>query len=113
MNLMPCATDCCFTTEPSKPVVALQLGIRPEDIGVTDAGCGKCDGVVQVSEYLGAVFFQYFDCGELGLLIVRSSGAMPNIEGQTIGLSFEKENLQFFGVETVYGLLALSQDFVG
>ncbi|MCF2904978.1 sn-glycerol-3-phosphate ABC transporter ATP-binding protein UgpC [Octadecabacter sp. CECT 8868] len=99
MNLMPCTTDGGFTTAPSKPAGAVQLGIRPEHIGISDAGGGHCDGVVQVSEYLGADFFHYVDCGPLGLLTVRSSGAMPDIEGQAVGLSFEKENLHFFGTD--------------
>jgi multiple sugar transport system ATP-binding protein len=97
MNLMPCQTQDGFTTAPSKPEGAVQLGIRPEHIGITDQGGGHCNGTVQVSEYLGADFFHYVDCGPLGLLTVRSSGAMPDIEGQTVGLKFEEENLHFFG----------------
>jgi len=97
MNLMPSAGDDGFSNKPVIKDGAVQLGIRPEHIGIGDAGTGHCDGVVQVSEYLGADFFHYIDCGPLGLLTVRSSGAMPDIEGQTVGLSFELENLHFFG----------------
>ncbi len=60
---------------------------------------GHCDGVVQVSEYLGADFFHYVDCGPLGLLTVRTTGAMHDIEGQTVGLEFESGNLHFFGAD--------------
>ncbi len=97
MNLIPCIDDNGFTSTPAMKTGAVQLGIRPEHIGIGEAGSGHCDGTVQVSEYLGADFFHYIDCGPLGLLTVRSSGAMPNIEGQTVGLSFEPDNLHFFG----------------
>lgn len=99
MNLMACATDAGFTSRPNLKPGAVQLGIRPEHIGIVDQGAGHCDGVVQVSEYLGADFFHYIDCGPLGLLTVRTSGAFPDIEGQTVGLKFEAENLHFFGAD--------------
>ena len=106
MNLMACGTSGDqFTLEGGSggPLGsdarrgAVHLGIRPEHIAVVDQGAGHCDGVVQVSEYLGADFFHYVDCGPLGLLTVRTSGAFPDIEGQTVGLNFEADNLHFFG----------------
>ena len=96
MNLMPCETAEGFTMSPDKPKGAVQLGVRPEHIAIGKPSTGHCDGTVQVSEYLGADFFHYIDCGALGLLTVRSSGAMPDIEGKTVGLTFEKANLHFF-----------------
>ena len=99
MNLMGCEMENGFTAQPDLKSGAVQLGIRPEHIGVVDKGAGNCDGVVQVSEYLGADYFHYIDCGPLGLLTVRTSGAFPDIEGQTVGLQFESENLHFFGAD--------------
>ncbi|CTQ49441.1 ABC transporter ATP-binding protein [Jannaschia donghaensis] len=108
MNLMPCTTsDGQFVLDGGNGGAlgsdgrsgAVQLGIRPEHIDIGAPGTGHCDGVVQVSEYLGADFFHYVDCGPLGLLTVRSSGAMDDIEGQTIGLTFENANLHFFGAD--------------
>ena len=99
MNLMGCDTENGFTAQPDLKSGAVQLGIRPEHIGVVDNGAGNCDGVVQVSEYLGADYFHYIDCGPLGLLTVRTSGAFPDIEGQTVGLKFESDNLHFFGAD--------------
>lgn len=104
MNLMPCTTaDGKFALEGggNGPISetrdgAVQLGIRPEHIGIADVGAGHCDGVVQISEYLGADFFHYVDCGPLGLLTVRTPGAFEDIEGKTIGLKFEHDNLHFF-----------------
>ena len=75
---------------------ATQIGIRPEHIAVVAAGQGDCDGTVQVSEYLGADYFHYIDCGPLGVMTVRTSGAHDEIEGQTVGLKFAAENLHFF-----------------
>ncbi|MEP5154275.1 sn-glycerol-3-phosphate ABC transporter ATP-binding protein UgpC [Planktotalea sp.] len=99
MNLMSCADMTAFTRAPELKDGGVQLGIRPEHIGIVDAGSGHCDGVVQVSEYLGADFFHYIDCGPLGLLTVRTSGAMHDIEGQTVGLNFESDNLHMFGAD--------------
>lgn len=99
MNLMGCETENGFTAQPDLKSGAVQLGIRPEHIGVVDKGAGNCDGVVQVSEYLGADYFHYIDCGPLGLLTVRTSGAFPDIEGQAVGLKFESDNLHFFGAD--------------
>ncbi|MDA9136283.1 ABC transporter ATP-binding protein [Ascidiaceihabitans sp.] len=97
MNLMPCVTDAGYTSLPPTKNGAAQLGIRPEHIGITEVGSGHCNGVIQVSEYLGADFFHYVDCGPLGLLTVRTPGAFEDIEGQTVGLMFETDNLHFFG----------------
>ena len=106
MNLMPCSTrEGHFTLEGggNGPLGsdnrdgAVQLGIRPEHIAITKEGAGHCDGIVQVSEYLGADFFHYVDCGPLGLLTVRTPGAHEDIEGKKVGLKFEQDNLHFFG----------------
>ena len=99
MNLMPCATEDGYTARPTLKDGAVQLGIRPEHIAITDTGQGHVDGTVQVSEYLGADFFHYVDCGPLGLLTVRTPGAFEDIEGKTVGLKFEEQNLHFFGAD--------------
>jgi multiple sugar transport system ATP-binding protein len=105
MNLMPCTSAAGkFNLAgggsgllSDKRAGAVQLGIRPEHIAVMEPGAGHCDGVVQVSEYLGADFFHYIDCGPLGLLTVRTPGAFEDIEGKSVGLKFEEDNLHFFG----------------
>lgn len=75
---------------------AVQLGARPEHINVVLPGAGHCDGVVQVSEYLGADYFHYVDCGELGLVTVRTPGSADDLEGQNVGLQFDTNRLHFF-----------------
>lgn len=106
MNLMPCTTKGSdFALEghrggalpASDQSGAVQLGIRPEHIEIVAKGEGHCDGEVQVSEYLGADFFHYIDCGPLGVLTVRTPGAAEDIEGQQVGLKFNADNLHFFG----------------
>lgn len=101
MNLVPCSNAGDYVDQPELKKGSVQLGIRPEHIAVTDAGAGHCDGIVQVSEYLGADFFHYVDCGPLGLLTVRTPGAFEDIEGKKVGLSFEEENLHFFDAHDV------------
>lgn len=75
---------------------ATHIGVRPEHISVVADGQGHCSGFVQVSEYLGADYFHYVDCGALGVLTVRTSGAAPEIEGTEVGLRFENDCLHFF-----------------
>ncbi|OJI93732.1 carbohydrate ABC transporter ATP-binding protein (CUT1 family) [Planktotalea frisia] len=96
MNLMACETDALKNLGPKD---AVQLGIRPEHIAVVATGQGHCEGTVQVSEYLGADYFHYVDCGDLGLLTVRTAGSADEIEGQTIGLRFDETRLHFFNAE--------------
>ena len=108
MNMMPCqANGMQFSLEGGgvgplsygDQVAAVQLGVRPEHIDVVAPGQGQCDGVVQVSEYLGADYFHYVDCGPLGLITVRTAGSADEIEGQTVGLKFDATRLHFFDRE--------------
>ena len=105
MNLMPCsASGDRFSLEghgsgflkSKDQASAVQIGMRPEHITVTAKDAGHCNGIVQVSEYLGADFFHYVDCGPLGILTVRAPGASADIEGQIVGLQFDEHNLHFF-----------------
>ncbi len=108
MNLMPCGTSGeQFTLtgggvgplQNQDQAVAVQLGARPEHIEVVAPGTGHCDGVVQVSEYLGADYFHYVDCGPLGLMTVRTAGSTEDLEGKTVGLRFDTSRLHFFGTD--------------
>lgn len=105
MNMMACGTDGDQFTlagggkgplQNASQGSAVQLGTRPEHIEVVAKGKGHCDGVVQVSEYLGADFFHYIDCGKLGLLTVRTAGSAEDLEGRTVGLKFDTDRLHFF-----------------
>ncbi|WP_179381145.1 ABC transporter ATP-binding protein [Jannaschia marina] len=78
---------------------AVRLGVRPEHIEVVAPGQGQCGGVVQMSEYVGADYFHYVDCGELGRITVRLPGSAAEIEGQRVGLRFDTDRLHFFGAD--------------
>lgn len=108
MNLMPCTsngTSFALSNGGGGSLVqelgtrATQLGVRPEHIEIVDPGTGHCDGVVQVSEYLGADFFHYVECEQIGLLTVRTSGLAPDVEGKSVGLKFDAERLHFFDAD--------------
>jgi len=92
-NLANCHADDLINISPKHTI---QLGIHPELISVVAAGQGHCDGAVQVSEYLGADYFHYVDCGALGMLAARMAGSADEIKGQRIGLKFDEARLHFF-----------------
>ncbi len=105
MNVMPCSTtqgrfvldgggSGALTSDGQS--AAVNLGVRPEHIAIVAEGQGHCTGTVQVSEYLGADYFHYVDCGPLGLLTVRTPGSDADVEGQTVGLAFDETRLHFF-----------------
>ena len=95
MNLLPCSSGTGLDAIAADS--AVQLGVRPEHVEVVAAGTGHCDGTVQGSEYLGADYFHYIDCGPLGLVTVRTAGSDQEIEGQSVGLRFDTTRLHFFG----------------
>lgn len=71
------------------------LGIRPEHISVVD-GKGHCQGVAEVSEYLGADRFMYVSVKDVGMVTVRMEGTDPDYTGKKINLKFSLKNLHFF-----------------
>jgi multiple sugar transport system ATP-binding protein len=95
MNMMTCASGSPLASIAAPS--AVHLGIRPEHVDVVPMGQGHCDGTVEVSEYLGADYFHYVECGELGRITVRTAGSADEIEGQTVGLKFDTDRLHFFG----------------
>ena len=105
MNLVPCSVQGDHfmlegggsgELEAQSRKEATHIGVRPEHIEVVEDGAGQCSGMVQVSEYLGADYFHYVDCGPLGILTVRTSGASKEIEGTRVGLKLQTKNLHFF-----------------
>ncbi len=94
MNMMTCAPGTALASIATGD--AVHLGVRPEHIEVCAAQQGHCDGIVEVSEYLGADYFHYVDCGDLGRVTVRTAGSADEIEGQRVGLRFDTDRLHFF-----------------
>ncbi|KMW56830.1 Various polyols ABC transporter, ATP-binding component [Candidatus Rhodobacter oscarellae] len=107
MNVLPCgAADGAFMLQGGRGSAfdmargaPAHLGIRPEHIVLGAAGSGNCDGTVEVVEYLGADSYVFVNCGPLGVVNVRVSGAEEHAVGQDVGLSFPPERLHFFGAD--------------
>jgi len=109
MNVMPCTADAKNFSLSGQNTgkhklraagkSAVKLGVRSEDITLTDEGAGHCTGTVEVCEYLGADSYAYVDCGELGILIVRLPGSSEVKSGTKVGLAFAEDNLTFFNDE--------------
>ena len=104
MNVMPCSSSGGeFSLEGGRGGAyasggnPVHLGIRPEHITLGDTGTGHCDGKIEVAEYLGADSFLFVDCGPLGVINVRVSGAESYEVGQPVGLQFDPERLHLFG----------------
>ena len=103
MNVMPCSTEGgTFTLDGHGSGAyrgdraATQLGVRPEHLSIVDAGSGHCDGILEVSEYLGSDTFSYVSCENLGTLTVRSDGSEGDLRGLRVGLRFEESQCHFF-----------------
>ena len=109
MNVMPCTADAKNFSLSGQNTgkhklgaagkSAVKLGVRSEDITLTDEGAGHCTGTVEVCEYLGADSYAYVDCDALGILIVRLPGNSEVKSGTKVGLDFAEDNLTFFNDE--------------
>ncbi len=106
MNVLPCRTsEGRFALEGGRggpfpgTGTADAVGVRPEHIGLGSPGEGHCDGTVDVLEYLGADTFVIVDGGPLGQVTVRTDGDCTLRPGETVGLRFAEEKLNFFDSE--------------
>ncbi|QBX99965.1 sn-glycerol-3-phosphate ABC transporter ATP-binding protein UgpC [Rhodophyticola sp. CCM32] len=73
---------------------AVSVGIRPEDLHVTETG-GMLSGTVSVAEPLGAETLVYVDVDGQEM-IASASGRTPPKAGDRISLNLEAENLHLF-----------------
>ena len=105
MNVMPCSvSDERFELAGHNGGVhgladaadAVQIGVRPEHIGLADPDAASCAGVVELVEYLGADTYLYVQCDGLGMITVRTSVPRPPSKGDRIGLDFPQDHLHFF-----------------
>lgn len=71
------------------------VGIRPEDISVTEPGHGVIDTEIQVLEPMGDTQILYFDIEGDRIRAVAPSAA-PLDENDTVGLEINWENVHFF-----------------
>ncbi len=103
MNILPCQTESGtyhLNDQPKGSYAhdrpATHLGIRPEAITPCAVGQGQCDGVLDVSEYLGADTYLIVDCGALGKITVRIAGDTDLRPGAELGLTFPESLTHFF-----------------
>ena len=106
MNILSCSADASSFSLPGQgkgthllkqdAQTAIQLGIRPEHITISDASEATCSGMIEVVEYLGADCYLYVDCTDIGRITVRTSGEHRFTTGDHIHLSFPPEHLHFF-----------------
>ncbi|MFB6156794.1 MAG: ABC transporter ATP-binding protein [Haloferacaceae archaeon] len=71
------------------------VGVRPEDINLTEPGEGLIDTEIQVLEPMGDTQILYFDVGDERIRAVVPS-AQPLDEDDTVGLTVNWENVHFF-----------------
>ena len=76
---------------------ALQLGLRPEMVGVVAAGTGTVDGRVELVERLGERTLAYVVLGDGQELIAQDDGASRLQIGDEIGLRIDGAAAHLFG----------------
>jgi len=76
----------------------IELGVRPEDVRLTNSGDGTLPGRVAVVEALGNTTFVHVDT-EFGQVNVESDPALRLEAGVNVALSFEKDKVHVFDAE--------------
>ncbi|QHQ36951.1 ABC transporter ATP-binding protein [Algicella marina] len=104
MNVLPgtCAGgqfDIALGTSVPGPEGAAYLGIRPEDIEITAPGGGQMDGIVDVTEYLGADTYLIVETGAAEKITVRAPGGIDIRAGAEVGLGFPEARRHFFDAD--------------
>lgn len=77
---------------------AVRVGIRPEDMQMTDAGAVAYTGTVEISEALGEVTQIYFhrDAGQEAPIIAKLPGIHREMRGRTLSLSAAPSKVHLF-----------------
>ena len=109
MNILPAVVDGCGRTarldgpedvqlplplhvEPGRPVL---LGLRPEHIGLNDAGAARLDGIVQHIESTGST--TYLKVGVAGFAVVVMLAQRAGVRaGERVPLSFAPTDVHVF-----------------
>ena len=77
--------------------IEIALGVRPEDLSITDAGNHLFEGQVDYVEQLGEVQLAYVDIGRKDEpLVVKTPGNVTIERGATLQLTAEPRNLHIF-----------------
>ena len=75
------------------------LGIRPEHVRISEAGQGDTKVNVSFTEQLGGETYLYCDAEGLPQITVHQPGQLPVKKGQSLSLSFERENMHLFDAQ--------------
>jgi multiple sugar transport system ATP-binding protein len=94
MNVLPAAMTAASL--PGIPRTATHIGIRPEDIIVSEPDKGHLNGRIDVVERLGSDTFAYVALSDGSLVTVRAPRDSSAAIGQQIGLSFQHERIHAF-----------------
>ncbi|WP_136660056.1 ABC transporter ATP-binding protein [Nitratireductor sp. XY-223] len=86
----------CLALSEGNSETIRQVGIRPEQIAVTDEADATITGTVKLREYHGSVLNLVVDAGPIGDLSVLAPSVSGLAEGKRIGLGFPTEALHFF-----------------
>ncbi|WP_201836815.1 ABC transporter ATP-binding protein [Microvirga zambiensis] len=93
MNILPVGS--VAKALPVRPDSAAHVGMRPEDLKLTDPGSGLVSGKVLLSEYTGASSLLHVELPDGEIFLVAYDG--PTIDADTtLGLTIAPDRLHFF-----------------
>ena len=75
--------------------LAVNLGVRPEDLAPTD-GDGLFTGKVALTEALGELTVLHLDRGDGGDFIAKLPGTHADLRGRTVSLAADPDRLHLF-----------------
>jgi ABC-type sugar transport system ATPase subunit len=73
-----------------------EIGLRPEDLAVCDAGAGDLVGHVGMTERLGSDTFAYVELDGGDTVLARLSGRAHLVTGAPVGLTIARDNVHLF-----------------
>jgi multiple sugar transport system ATP-binding protein len=95
MNILPIGS--VAGALPAHPYRASHVGMRPEDLELTDPGSGLVSGRVLLSEYTGASSLLHVELPDGEVFLVAYDGQMIDAD-TTVGLTIAPDRLHFFDV---------------
>jgi multiple sugar transport system ATP-binding protein len=95
MNILPIGS--VAGALPAHPYLASHVGMRPEDLELTDPGSGLVSGRVLLSEYTGASSLLHVELPGGDVFLVAYDGQMIDAD-TTVGLTIPPDRLHFFDV---------------
>ncbi len=94
MNIL--ATRTAATSGLQLPATTEKVGIRPEHVELTGPGGGVVDGVITMSEHLGADSYHTVQLADGSTVNARTDGTKLGGRGEPVGLRFNLPRLHAF-----------------